>query len=106
MDLCPSIFLGGNSPTGNLEFQFKEGSLNFKSASMDWLVVTGEPRATFRGTGTVNGVSVCKFEVDAWDSSSAAPDAFGLKITTCSDGRDRYNLPPAPLVKGSIIIHR
>src|SRR5205823_1558598 len=33
-----------NTPSGNLEFQFKEGNLNFKSTSMDWLVVTGQPR--------------------------------------------------------------
>ena len=34
----------GGTPSGNLEFQFNEGDLHFKSTSMDWLVVTGEPR--------------------------------------------------------------
>lgn len=98
---------GRNTPTGNLEFQFKEGSLNFKSTSMDWLVVTGEPRAMFRGIGTVNGTGECKFEVDAWDGSfSGNVDGFGLKIFSCAGGGDRYTLPARPLTRGSIIIHK
>ncbi len=97
---------GKNTPSGNLEFQFKEGNLNFKSTSMDWLVVTGEPRAKFHGTGTVNGLSVCNFEVDAWAGSfTGNVDAFGLKISSCSNGYDRYNLPATRLTQGSIIIH-
>ncbi|MEO8132126.1 MAG: hypothetical protein ABI822_33830, partial [Bryobacteraceae bacterium] len=99
---------GRNVPSGNLEFQFKEGNLNFKSTSMDWLVVTGQPRARFHGTGTVNGTEVCNFEVDAW-AGSAQPDnvdAFGLKITACTNGGDRYVLPATPLTHGNIIIHK
>ncbi len=46
--------VGRSTPDGNLEFQFQVGSLNFKSTSMDWLVVTGEPRSIFRGTGRIN----------------------------------------------------
>ena len=99
---------GRNTPSGNLEFQFKEGDLNFKSTNMDWLVVTGQPRAIFRGSGTINGVNVCKFEVDAWDGSfqPSSQDAFGLKIFSCANGGDRYRLSPVALTKGSIIIHR
>jgi hypothetical protein len=99
---------GKNIPSGNLEFQFNEGNLNFKSTSMDWLVVTGQPRAQFHGIGTVNGTNVCHFEVDAW-AGSAQPgnlDAFGLKITSCASGGDRYILPATALNKGSIIIHK
>jgi len=98
---------GANVPSGNLEFHFQAGGLNFKSTSMDWLVVTGEPRAMFRGTGTVNGVTVCKFEVDAWDSSfqPGNADAFGLKIFSCDSHGDRYSLAAVPLNNGSIIIH-
>lgn len=98
---------GRSTPSGNLQFQFKNGDLDFKSISMDWLVVTGEPRAKFHGTGTVNGTNVCNFEVDAWDNSFAGnADAFGLKITSCSIGGDRYSLPATPLTQGSIIIHK
>jgi hypothetical protein len=99
---------GRNTPDGNLEFQFKAGNLNFKSTIMDWLVVTGEPRAIFRGFGTINGATVCKFEVDAWDGSfsSSKLDAFGLKIFSCAGGGDRYNLAATPLKQGNIIIHK
>lgn len=96
-----------NTPTGNLEFQFKAGSLHFKSTAMDWLVVTGEPRAIFRGEGTINGTASCRFEVDAWDGSGPdGDDSFGLKIYSCDGGSDRYKLSPAPLMRGSIIIHK
>ena len=98
---------GRNVPSGNLEFQFKEGNLNFKSTSMDWLVVTGEPRAKFHGTGIVNGTNVCNFEVDAWAGSfTGNVDAFGLKISSCANGGDRYSLPATKLTKGNIIIHK
>jgi hypothetical protein len=96
---------GTTTPDGNLEFQFKAGDLNFKSTSMEWLVVTGEPRAKFRGEGTINGVTVCKFQVDAWDASfGGGVDAFGIKITACGGG-DRYSLDETPLEGGSIKIH-
>ena len=99
---------GRSTPDGNLEFQFQAGDLNFESTSMDWLVVTGEPRGQVRGTGTINGSTVCKFEVDAWDASytSSNLDAFGLKIFACAVGGDRYRLPATPLTKGSILIHK
>ena len=99
---------GGITPDGSLEFQFNAGNLNFKSTSMDWLVVTGEPRAIFRGSGTINGAAVCKFQVDAWDGSfsSSELDAFGLRIFSCAGGGDRYSLAARPLKQGSIIIHK
>jgi hypothetical protein len=98
---------GGSTLTGNLQFKFKSGNLDFQSTSMDCLVVTGQPRAIFRGTGTVNGTNVCQFEVDAWDGSfTGNVDAFGLKITSCSSGGDRYSLPATALTKGNIIIHK
>jgi hypothetical protein len=98
---------GRNTPSGNLEFHFKAGNLDFKSTSMDWLVVTGEPRAKFHGTGTVNGANICNFEVDAWAGSfTGNADAFGLKISSCSNGGDRYSLPATALTKGNIIIHK
>jgi hypothetical protein len=102
---------GRSTPDGNLEFQFKAGNLNFKSTSMDWLVVTGEPRAQFQGTGTINGATVCKFAVDAWAGSfqqmtASNVDALGLRIFSCAGGGDRYSLPATPLKQGSIIIHK
>jgi hypothetical protein len=107
-----SKYLPGRSiPDGDLQFQFKAGNLTFKSTSMDWLVVTGEPRAQFQGTGTINGATVCKFAVDAWGGSFPSGtgknvDAFGLKIFSCAGGGDRYSLAATPLKQGSIIIHK
>ena len=105
-----SKYLPGRSiPDGNLEFQFQAGSLNFKSTSMDWLVVSGEPRGRFQGTGTINGSTVCKFVVDAWDGSfNGGVDAFGLRLFACGGAAadvHRYNLPATQLTRGSIIIH-
>ncbi len=98
---------GQNTPDGNLQFRFKDGDINFKSTSMDWLVVTGEPRAKFRGDGELNGSTTCKFEVDAWDASynGGNQDAFGLKIFACGPGVDRYTLDATPLTGGNIKIH-
>lgn len=99
---------GTTTPSGNLEFQFKDGNLNFKSSAMELLVVTGQPRAQFTGTGTINGTTVCKFDVDAWDGSlqPGNTDGFGLKIRACSNGRDRYTVAPQPLIRGNIVIHQ
>ncbi len=100
---------GKSTPSGNLQFQFKNGNLNFKSTSMEWLVVTGEPRAMFRGLGLVNDTTLCRFEVDAWDASFGnGVDAFGLKLYACgpNSNQNRYTLSPTPISKGSIIIHR
>jgi hypothetical protein len=96
------------TPSGDLEFQFKAGNLDFKSTSLDFLVVTGEPRAQVQGTGTINGGLVCKFQLDAW-SGSFQPgnvDALGFAIYNCSDGSNRYTLPTAPTSNGRIQIHQ
>lgn len=95
------------TPSGNLEFQFKAGDLHFRSTGFEWLVVTSEPRAQFRGDGILNGTTTCKFQVDAWDGSFSGTDAFGLHIYGCSGaGGDRYRLEASSLRTGSIIIHR
>ena len=51
----PSIRKGADVPSGNTEFQFKAGDLNFHSTSYEWLVVAGN-KAQFRGAGMINGV--------------------------------------------------
>ena len=43
-------------PTGNTEFQFQAGNLNFTRPAYEWLVVNQNgTNAQFKGTGTVNG---------------------------------------------------
>ncbi|UCD52859.1 MAG: PKD domain-containing protein, partial [Phycisphaerales bacterium] len=69
---------GANTPTGNTEFQFKAGDLNFHSSSYDWLVITqGGSNAQFKGTGTINGMGSYQFMLWAGDDD---PDTFRIRI--------------------------
>jgi PKD repeat protein len=70
---------GATKPTGNTEFQFHVGDLNFHSSDYDWLVVTGNDYARYKGTGTINGEGDYKFMLWAGDSD---PDVFRIKIWT------------------------
>ena len=45
---------GASEPTGQTEFQFKAGDLDFHSSSYEWLVVAGA-NAKYKGVGTING---------------------------------------------------
>lgn len=97
---------GANVPTGNTEFQFKAGGLNFHSSSYDWLLVTGSNKARFKGTGTINGSGAYKFHIWAGDDS---PDTFQIRIWT----EDQFgveidvydNSPGQAIGGGSIKIH-
>jgi hypothetical protein len=103
---------GATLPTGNTEFNFKAGDLNFHSDTHDWLVVTGSDYARFKGTGTVNG-GICatgdpyKFHIWAGDGD---PDTFRIKIWCEDEGTgeemDLYdNGFDQAIGGGSIVIH-
>ncbi|PKP57623.1 hypothetical protein CVT91_10200 [Candidatus Atribacteria bacterium HGW-Atribacteria-1] len=68
---------GATVPTGNTEFQFKAGDLNFHSDSYDWLVITGGQKAMYKGDGTINGAGNYGFMLSAIDND---PDMFRIKI--------------------------
>ena len=68
---------GATVPTGQTEFQFKAGALNFHSSNYDWLVVTGSNYARFKGSGTINGQGDYQFQIWAGDD---AADTFRIKI--------------------------
>lgn len=71
---------GAVVPSGNTEFQFKLGSLNFHSNSYEWLVVNKDSkRAQYKGTGTINGSGSYKFMIWASDNGSSG-DSFRIKI--------------------------
>lgn len=105
---------GAATPTGNTEFQFNAGGLNFSSTSYEWLVISGA-RAQYKGNGTVNGVAGYKFLLTATDGAvngGGGADKFRIKIT--KDGTVVYdNLLGAAddatnaqvLTGGSIVIH-
>jgi hypothetical protein len=72
-----------NIPTGNTEFQFQAGNLNFKSTSYEWLVVSGKTRAQFKGVGKINNAGNYGFMLTAIDGDNFGnkkPDAFRIKI--------------------------
>jgi hypothetical protein len=92
---------GANIPTGNTEFQFKAGDLNFKSTSYEWLVVAGS-KAQFKGVGTINGEGIYKFMLFAKDGS---PDTFRIKITDTSDNVIYDNQVETAISGGSIVVH-
>ena len=87
--------------------------MNFKSTSFEWLVVQGTTKASFKGDGTINGVSGYKFMVSVVDDS---PDRFRIKITKDTtviydnmmgsiDDADLVGSSNTILGGGSIVIH-
>ena len=73
---------GSTIPTGNTEFQFKAGNLNFKSIDYEWLVIAGS-KAMFKGSGIINGFGNYGFILSAIDADltpSALIDKFRIKI--------------------------
>ena len=73
---------GATTPTGQTEFQFKAGHLNFHSGSYDWLVIAGA-KAKYKGTGTINGTGNYGFMLSATDgqvNGGGGVDKFRMKI--------------------------
>jgi hypothetical protein len=113
-----SKYQKGNStiPTGDTQFHFNTAGFQFDSDAYDWLVISS-PKARYRGTGRVNGVTGYGFELTAWDgqvSGGGGVDRFRIKIWQGSgnvvydnergaaDGAD----PVTALGGGSIVIHK
>ncbi len=97
---------GADVPTGNTEFQFKDGDLNFHSTSYDWLVVTGSDFAKFKGVGTINGQGDYKFQIWAGDDN---PDTFRIKIWFEDGGSEVVvydNGMDQAIGGGSIVVHK
>ncbi len=73
---------GATTPTGQTEFQFKAGDLNFHSASYQWLVVAGA-NAKFKGDGQINGEGNYGFMLTGTDGQydgGDSEDTFRIKI--------------------------
>ena len=109
---------GATIPTGQTEFQFKAGNLNFHSSTYQWLVVSG-PKAQYKGTGAINGAGNYGFLLTATDgqvNGGGGIDKFRIKIWDVATGLVVYdNVPggsedidaanPQVLGGGSIVIH-
>jgi hypothetical protein len=110
---------GASIPTGNTEFQFHAGNLNFKSTVYEWLVISGSHRAQYKGSGTINGTGNYGFMLTAIDEdrrNPGQPDRFRIRIWNKTTGAVVYDNQigvgddadlntPGTLVQGSIVIH-
>jgi len=107
---------GKSIPTGETEFRFKVGDLNFHSTNYEWLVVSGA-RAQYKGGGTINGGGEFGFLLTATDGNLKdpyEPDKFRMKITERATGALVYDNqmgvpdgsdPTTVLGGGEIVIH-
>ena len=104
---------GATTPTGNTEFQFHAGSLNFSSTVYDWLVVQGQSKASYKGSGTVNGAAGFGFLLSVIDNGSSG-DKFRMKIWNKTSGAIVYDnqfgsddeaSAAQYIAGGSIVIH-
>ncbi|MCJ7658969.1 MAG: PKD domain-containing protein, partial [Anaerolineales bacterium] len=108
---------GANVPTGNTEFQFKAGNLNFSSTAYDWLVIAGA-KAQYKGTGTINGTGSYRFMLTAIDGQipgGGGVDKFRIKIWDLASDQVVYDnqlgavddaSPTTAIQGGSIVIHK
>jgi hypothetical protein len=115
----PNTKKGATVPQGNTEFQFKAGDINFKSVNYQWLIVQGKDKASFKGTGTINGQGNYGFMLTVYDGGKTTnPDMFRIKIwdiassaivydnNVASTFADIDNLPATtPIAGGSIVVH-
>jgi PKD repeat protein len=103
-------------PSGSTEFNLKVASINLKSTSYSWLVVTGQgTKAIYVGTGTVNRSGSYGFLVSVIDGrSSGEPDRFRIRIWDLATGSVLIDTQPAApddapaalaISGGSIVIH-
>ena len=112
-----SKYQNGNSvPTGNTEFQFKAGNLNFSSTSYEWMVIAGA-RAQYKGAGTINGSGDYRFMLTAIDGQGpggGGQDKFRIRIWNNAGGGLVYDNqlnapdtanPTTILGGGQIVIH-
>jgi hypothetical protein len=108
---------GAQTPTGNTQFRFKTGDLNFHSDSYEWLVVAVY-RAQYKGVGTINGSGNYGFKLFAIDANltpSTSIDLFRIKIWDKDNGdavvydnevgSDEDADPTTEIGGGSIMIH-
>ena len=106
---------GATVPTGNTEFQFKAGDLNFNSSLFDWLIIAGS-KAKFKGEGTINGTGSYGFMISAIDEDSKdKTDKFRIKIWDIANeefvvydnqiGEEDDNDPTTKIAGGAIVVH-
>jgi len=114
---------GQSTPTGNTEFNFKAGDLNFHSDDYEWLVIQiAGAKAMFKGIGTINGEGSYKFRLTGIDEKltpSTDTDLFRIKIWEEDDDGNEIIIydnniiddefdsnPETEIGGGNIVIHK
>lgn len=108
---------GATLPTGQTEFQFHAGNLDFHSTTYQWLVVAGS-RAQFKGSGIIKGSTgeygFILTAIDGQINGGGGIDKFRIKIWDKATGiiiyDNQMNLadtanPTTAIAGGSIVIH-
>ncbi|MGH2808500.1 MAG: PKD domain-containing protein [Actinomycetota bacterium] len=100
---------GASVPSGQTEFRFEAAGLRFHSSTYDWLVVSG-PKAQFKGSGAVNGVTGYGFLLTVTDgqvTGGGGIDRFRMKIWEIASDDVVYDNGAAEsaLGGGQIMIH-
>ena len=91
---------GSSIPTGKAELKLNVGKVEFRSTSLDWLVM-GEASAQLQGRGTVNGSGDYAFSVIAIDGQSTG--AVRIRIWHRPSGTLLYDSQPgAPLDESGV----
>ena len=122
-NLNPKYQKGKSQPQGKSGFRFAAGDLDFRSKSLEWMIINGA-RARLMGSGTMKDSSeLYKFQVTVLDAgvfgSGVSKDGYRIKIwQTGSDGVENVlydnghgaddstgNGGTTPLGGGSIKIH-
>jgi PKD repeat protein len=110
---------GATIPTGETQFRFQAGDLDFHSTSYDWLVVANA-KAMYKGVGKINQGGNYGFLISAIDSDlTSSPndrDTFRIKIWDKNNGNtvvydnqmnaDENSDPTTILGGGKIQIHK
>ncbi len=105
---------GSQAPTGETEVKFKEAGMNFKATAYDWMVISGA-KATYQGSGTINGAGSYGFLVSALSGDvSKGGDKVRVKIWEKGTSRIIYDNgmgadtadPTTSLGGGSIKLHK
>jgi len=112
---------GATVPTGETQFQFHAGGMNFHSEEYQYLVIAGA-KAQYKGIGSVNdagnygflltatdgdlktGDGVDKFRIKIWDRTTGAI-VYDNAPPADADTEDLNQIFPQAIGGGSIVIH-
>ena len=103
---------GQTVPTGNTQFQFHAGNLNFNSTEYEWLIIAGD-KAMFKGFGSIDGEEGYSFKVSAIDDTpNGQIDKFRIRIWGDNGviydneiSSEENGDPTTEITGGSIVVH-